>query len=99
MIEHRRPDIVVVEKDNKVAFLIDIAVSRDSGVEEEQENVDKYQNLAQEIKRLWKVSTNIIPVMVTVLGTTPKSLERKLKRTGTTVKFMLLQKAALLGTA
>jgi len=92
VIEHRRPDIVVVEKDNKVAFLIDIAVPGDSGVEEEQENVDKYQNLAQELKRLWKVSTNIISVVVTVLGTTPKSLERMLKRTGTTVRTSYFRK-------
>ena len=52
VIEHRRPDIVVVEKDNKTSVLIDIAVSGDTRVEEkEQEKVDKYQNLTRELKR------------------------------------------------
>jgi len=37
VIEHRQPDTVVIEKDNKPALLIDIAVSRDIRVEEEQE--------------------------------------------------------------
>jgi len=52
VIEHRRPDIVVVEKDNKTSLLIDVAVSGDTRVEEkEQEKVDKYQNLTRELKR------------------------------------------------
>jgi len=41
VIEHRRPDIVVVEKDNKTTLLIDIAVPGDTRVEQEQEKVDK----------------------------------------------------------
>ena len=54
MIEQRRPDIVVVEKDNKTTLLIDITVSGDTKVEEkEQENVDKYQNLAPELKKYY----------------------------------------------
>jgi len=72
---NRRPDIVVVdyvEKDNKTALLIDIAVFGDTRVEEkEQEKVDKYQNLTRELKRLWKVDTNIIPVVIGALVTTP----------------------------
>jgi len=33
VIEHRRPDIIVVDKDNKRALLIDIAVPADARVE------------------------------------------------------------------
>jgi len=37
----------VIEKDNKMAHLIDISVLGDTRVEEkEQENIDKHQNLA-----------------------------------------------------
>ena len=90
MIEHRRPDNVDI---------VDIAVPGDTTVQKEQEKVDKYQNLARELERLWKVNTNIIPTVVGALETTPKSLEKNLKRAGTTVSIELLQKAALLGTA
>jgi len=86
----------VVEKDNKTALLIDIAVSGDTRVENEQEKVDKYQILARELNRLWKVNTNMIPIVVCALGTIPKSLEKNLKKAGTTVSIGLLQKAARL---
>ena len=86
MIEHKRPDTVFVE-DNKAALLIDIAVPGDIRVEEkEQEKVDKYRNLAWKLKRLWKVNTDIIPIVVGALRTIPKSL-----RAGTTVSIKLLQ--------
>ena len=46
VLEHRLPDIVVVDKDNNRAHLIDIAVPRDTRVDEKaQEKVDKYNHL------------------------------------------------------
>ena len=56
VIEHRWSDIVVIDKENNRALIIDIAVPGDTTVDyKEQEKVDKYQDLANEIKRLWKV--------------------------------------------
>ena len=50
VIQHSRPDIVVIDKDNNRALLIDIAVSADARVEEkEQEKMDRYQDLAREL--------------------------------------------------
>jgi len=34
--EHRRPDIVVVEKDNKAALLVDTAVPGDTRIEKKE---------------------------------------------------------------
>jgi len=72
VIQHRGPDTVVVEKDN-MALSIDIAVPADTIVEQEQERVDKYENLPRELKRLWKVNTNMIPIVVGAQETTPKA--------------------------
>jgi len=100
VIEHRRPDIVVVDKDNKRALLIDIVVPADARVEEkEREKMDRYQDLARELKRLWNVETKVIPIMVGALGTVPKGLEKNLEKAGSNVAVELLQKAALLGTS
>jgi len=57
----RRPAVaspsVAVEKDNNAALFIDTAVTGDTRIEEkEQEKVDEYQNLARELRRLWKVN-------------------------------------------
>jgi len=46
-------DVEVVEKDNKTTVLVDIALSGNTRVEE-QEKLDKYQSLARELKGLWK---------------------------------------------
>ena len=37
--------------------------------EKEQEKVDKYPNLVWELRRLWNVNTNIIPIVVGALTT------------------------------
>jgi len=65
-----------VNKDNKTALLIDIAVPADAKVEEkEQVKMDRYQDLARELKRLWKVDTKVIPTGLS-LNTAPAVLLR-----------------------
>ena len=54
--EHRRPDVVVLDKHEKMFHLIDIAVLGDSRVaSKENEKVQKYQDLARELRKLWQV--------------------------------------------
>ena len=56
VIEARRPDIVVIDKKEKVCISVDIAVPADRRVEEkEQEKVEKYQDLKREIGRMWGI--------------------------------------------
>ena len=80
-----------------MCHLIDIAVPDDSRVEvKENEKVQKYQDLARELRKLWQVKVKVVPVVVGVLGTIPKALEKQLKEIETSVRVELLQKAALL---
>jgi len=75
-------------------------VPADATVEEkEQEKMDRYQDLARELKRLWKVETKLIPIVVGALGTVAKGLEMNLKKAESNVTVELLQKAALLRTS
>ena len=97
VIEHRRPNVVVLDKHEKMCHLIDIAVPGDSRVDaKENEKVQKYQDLARELCKLWQVKLKVVPVVV---GTIPKALEKHLMEIGTSVRVELLQKAALFGTA
>ena len=41
-------------------------------VRKEDEKVEKYQLLAQEIRKMHKVNTEIIPILIGTLGTAPK---------------------------
>ena len=65
----RRPDIVVVQKENK-AIILDIASPWDHRVyEKEGEKIEKYQDLKREIGRLWGIRhLEVVPVVVGTLG-------------------------------
>ena len=73
VIQARRPDIVVKDKELDHTWIIDIAVPGDARVEDkEKEKVEKYQDLARELRRLWETSVNVIPVVVGALGAVAK---------------------------
>ena len=56
-LNHNRPDITLVQKDTQEWTLIDIAVPADKNIiNTEEEKVDRYQDLAFEIKRTHKAS-------------------------------------------
>ena len=101
VIEARRPDIVVVEKENNKAIIVDIASPWDHRVyEKEGEKIEKYQDLKREIGRLWGIRhLEVVPVVVGALGVVSKRLDAWLEKLGVTIRMGLLQKTALLGTA
>ena len=83
-----------------MAWVIDIAVPWDSRVDsKEEEKVEKYQDLARELRKLWKVQVKVVPIVIGGLGTMPKGLEKHLESLGIRISAGLLQKTALLGTA
>ena len=100
MIQARRPDIVVKDKELDHTWIIDIAVPWDARVEDkEKEKVEKYQDLARELRRLCETSVNVIPVVVGALAAVAK-LEEYLGMIKTQQKEVdRIQFSALLGTA
>ena len=80
-IEARRPDLVLVDKSKRSCRIIDLAIPEDSGVKEkEAEKVEKHQNLARELRRMWEVKTktNVVPIVLGALGTIPLRLNGNL---------------------
>ena len=76
--EVRRPDIVVVNKQEKKCSIIDIAVPAHKRIgEKENEKVEKYQDLKREIARMWNIRTvQVVPIVVGSLGSVTKSLNK-----------------------
>ena len=61
VIQHRRPDIAVLYKTERKCHLIDIAVPGDKRSEQkEQEKIDSYSELRQEVKKIWNLSQMVI---------------------------------------
>ena len=101
VIQHRRPDIVVLYKTERKCHLIHIAVLGDKIIElKEQRKINNYSKLRQEVKKIWNLSQFVvISVVIGALGVTPKILKDWLKKLDVKSSIELLQKATLLGTA
>ena len=99
-IEHRRPDIVVVDKQVNKCFIVDVANPGDQNlIKKKFEKLDNYAELRLEIARIWNKETIIIPVIIGALGSTPKDLHFYLKQLGIPYELNTLQQSVVLGTA
>lgn len=99
-ITARRPDLVVIKKNENETLIIDIAVPEDRNIcDKEKEKIMKYQDLRLEIKRIWNTKVTVIPVVIGALGSHTAMLHKYLERIPGSHKVNALTKAALLGTA
>ena len=100
-IECRKPDIVVVEKEEKKCLIVDIAIPDDKNVGvKEEEKVQKYDELKWEIKELWSMKrVDVVPIVIGALGTVSKKLEKWIYSLGIKLNIEHLQKTSILGTA
>ena len=83
IIQARRPDMIVIDKKTNKAQVIDFAIPYDSRVDsKEMEKIEKYQDLARELKKLWDMKVVVIPIVLGALGTTPKTLQKRMTDIG-----------------
>ena len=101
VIVERRPDVVIVNKTEKRAIIIDIAIPGDKIIiDKEKEKIEKYQNVKREIQRLWNLKKiDVIPVVLGALGSFTKNFEKYLDKIGIKIDLHAVQKTILLGTA
>ena len=66
VIEARRPDVMVVGKEDRVCKIINVTVPADCRVNaKESEKIEKYQDLKREITTMWAMrKVEVIPVVV-----------------------------------
>ena len=99
-IEARRPDLFIIDKSEKNCQIIDMAIPEDGRVKaKEDEKLEKYQDLAREVRKMWGVRTEVIPIVVGALGTIPLRLKENLRTTGVDTSIELIQRSVLLGSA
>jgi len=73
-ISNNKPDIVIRDNENETCMLIDVAISGYRNViQKEVEEILKYtailyllkyKDLKTEIQRMWKVKTEVMPVII-----------------------------------
>ena len=65
----------MLEKDKNLCQIIDFANHYDGGVDnKELEKIEHYQDLARELREIWNMRVEVMPLMIDVLGTTPIKL-------------------------
>ena len=101
VLKHNRPDITLVHKDTWDWTLIDIAVPADQNIiRTEEERVEKYQDLAFEIRRIHGASkVTVIPIVIGALGSTSKRAKTWYDKLGVPEFIGRVQLSAILGTA
>ena len=79
-IEARRPYLLIIDKSEKNCQIIDVAIPEDGRVRaKEDEKVEKYQDLAREVRKMWGVRRKVIPIVEGALGTIPLKLKENLR--------------------
>ena len=100
-LKHNRPDITVMQRNTKEWTLIDTAVPADQNVSKtEQEKVEKYQDLAFEMKRCHGASkVSVVPIVAAgALGTNSKNTRTWHRQIELPDVIGSVQLAAILGT-
>ncbi|KAL3273358.1 hypothetical protein HHI36_014806 [Cryptolaemus montrouzieri] len=83
-ISHNRPDIVVFYKQKKKAVLLDVTIPADDNIPRAySEKIDKYRDLAIEMKQIHELSTTVImPMIISVNGLVDGHLLQNTQRLG-----------------
>lgn len=100
-IHCNRPDITLVDKLNKITYLIDIAIPNTHNINKTiTEKICKYTELKEEVLRIWKqTKVFIIPIVLSTTGVIPRHLHKSLKQIDLNPNIHItLQKAAILNT-
>nr|CAI5855885.1 unnamed protein product [Callosobruchus analis]CAI5855886.1 unnamed protein product [Callosobruchus analis] len=101
-VDYNRPDIVLIDKVNAEGIIVDIAIPLRHNVRKtEEQKVSKYQNVACELQRMWKLKkVIIIPLVIATDGIMSNNLRNIIKKLGLPAYLIrLMQKATLLQTA
>ena len=80
LISARRLDLVKIKKKKRTCQIVNLDIPVDYGGKiKENENRDKYLNLAREQKKLWNINVTVILLVIGVLRTIPIGLIRELE--------------------
>ena len=96
-----RPDIVIWNKSERTAQLIDVAVPMDMNVVSKYAHkLIKYRALEISVQKSWNLrKVRVVPIIIGALGTVCDGLIENLKNISPTLDVGIIQKTALLGTS
>ena len=92
-ITARMPNMIFIDKKHYECLINNFAIPYDTRVDDKEvEQIEKYSDLARELKKVWNRKVILVPLVVGALGTPVKKLEKRLKTIGIDTKITELQK-------
>ena len=99
-IKANRPDLIIKDSIRNKCTLLDVSIPADKNVSyKEFEKKSKYKDLEIEIRRMWKVNTTIVPIVVGALGLISNDFDQYTNEVPGTISKSEVQKITLMGTA
>ena len=99
-LKHKRPDITLAYKDIEKWILVDVALSGDQKIIRTEDRVERYQDLALEIKSIHRTSkVTVIPIVTVALRTISKNGKTWCRKLHLHDIIGSAQLSAILGTA
>jgi hypothetical protein len=80
-IQHNRPDIIILNKQQKQAYLLDIAVPNSHNITQTYNTkINEYLESSVAMRKFWCLKKNsILPLIISAPGIVPQSLFKNLK--------------------
>ena len=79
-MSYNRPDVGVIDREKNTWYIVDFLILMDHHVKEMEEEIDKYMDLAAEVRRQFWVKTVIVQTVLGALGTMPRKLSESLEK-------------------
>ena len=99
-IEHYKSDLILLDKKERICYIIDMACSFDTKVEKkEKEKFEYYIDLKFELLKVWNTEITkvyIIPIIIGALGMVTNNIVKYLEKIDLKPRLEPLQKACLL---
>ena len=89
--------MIFIDKEHNKCQIIDFGIPYDTRVDDKEvKTIEKYLDLARELKKVWNMKVKVVPLVVAALGTPANALEKILKNICIETKITELKKTALI---
>ena len=89
----------MIDRVENTWYIVDFAIPMDHHVKEkDEEKIDQYMDLTDEVRRQFRVKTVIVPIFLGALGTAPAKIPKSLEKFETDDVIGSLQTAVLIST-
>ena len=99
LISARRPDLIVINKNERTCKIVDLAVLADHRIKlKESKKKDMYLDFTKELKKKWNMQVTIIPIVIGAFDTVTKGLQKSLDVLEVSGRVETIQMTSLLRT-